>query len=90
MNNPTRSTVTPSTSRFAIARSRAARLVIGCALLLTFTCGAYAKAPKWEYLVVSAGLSNRPLAALLNTHGAEGWELVQINVKGIAIFKRRR
>ena len=90
MNNPTRSTVTPSTSRFAITRSRAARLVIGCALLLTFSCGAYAKTAKWEYQVVNAGFNNRQLEALLNTNGAQGWELVQINAKGIAIFKRQR
>lgn len=49
---------------------------------------AEAKAPKWEYLVVNAGLKNRNLEQMLNEHGAQGWELVAVTRKQVAIFKR--
>jgi hypothetical protein len=65
-------------------------LLIGCSLLLIFTCGAEAKGPRWEYRVESAKLNNRQLEALLNRKAAEGWELVQVNDRGIAIFRRLR
>lgn len=45
--------------------------------------------PKWEYLVVTAALQNRPLEQLLNARGAEGWELVAFTRKDVAVFKRR-
>jgi hypothetical protein len=47
-----------------------------------------ARTPKWEYLVVSAGLQNRNLEQMLNARGAEGWELVTVTRKDVAIFKR--
>jgi hypothetical protein len=49
---------------------------------------AEARTPKWEYLVVSAGLQNRNLEQMLNARGAEGWELVALTRKDVAIFKR--
>lgn len=49
---------------------------------------AEARTPKWEYLVVSAALKNRPLEQMLNARGAEGWELVVLTRKDVAIFKR--
>ena len=49
---------------------------------------AEARAPKWEYAVVSAGLNNRNLEQMLNARGAEGWELVALTRKDVAIFKR--
>jgi hypothetical protein len=49
---------------------------------------AEARTPKWEYLVVSAGLKNRNLEQLLNEQGALGWELVALTRKDVAIFKR--
>jgi hypothetical protein len=49
---------------------------------------AEARPPKWEYLVASAGLKNRNLEQMLNARGAEGWELVALTRKDVAIFKR--
>ncbi len=46
------------------------------------------RTPKWEYLVVSAGLKNWNLEQMLNARGAEGWELVALTRKDVAIFKR--
>ena len=51
---------------------------------------AEARTPKWEYLVVSAGLQNRNLEQMLNARGAEGWELVALTRKDVVIFKRAR
>ena len=50
---------------------------------------AEARTPKWEYLVVSAGLQNRNLEQMLNARGAEGWELVAFTRKDVAVFKRK-
>lgn len=71
-------------------RHRFIGLFAGCAFALLFACGADARPLKWEYRVVNAGLNNRQLESLLNSNGAEGWELVQITAKGVAIFKRRK
>jgi hypothetical protein len=49
---------------------------------------AEARSPKWEYLVVNAGLKNRNLELMLNERGAEGWELVVLTRKDVAVFKR--
>jgi len=49
---------------------------------------AEARAPKWEYLVINAGLKNRNLEQMLNEKGALGWELVALTRKDVAIFKR--
>ena len=51
---------------------------------------AEARGPKWEYLVVNAGLNNRNLEQMLNARGADGWELVALTRKDVAIFKRAR
>ena len=59
-------------------------------VLLASVGVAEAKAPKWEYLVVNAGLKNRNLEQMLNARGAEGWELVALTRKDVAIFKRAR
>lgn len=64
---------------------------MGCAIAILCTGSVQAAAPKvvvWEYRVVNAGMDNRQLEALLNSNGAAGWELVQINARGVAIFKR--
>ncbi len=50
---------------------------------------AEAQSPKWDYLVVSAALKNRNLEQMLNARGAEGWELVALTRKDVAIFKRK-
>jgi hypothetical protein len=49
---------------------------------------AQARTPKWEYLVLSAGMKNRNLEQMLNARGAEGWELVGFTRKDVAVFKR--
>jgi hypothetical protein len=90
MDTPILHTMIPSSVRFTTSRNKCTRLLIGCALMLLFTCAADARGPKWEYRVESAKLANRQLEALLNRKSAEGWELVQINDRGIAIFRRLR
>ena len=52
-------------------------------------------APKFEYKPISldtAGVKNeKDLEDFLNKLGADGWELVEINVmRGTAIFKRQK
>ncbi len=49
---------------------------------------AEARPPKWEYLVVTAALKNRNLEQMLNAQGAQGWELVALTRRDVAIFKR--
>ncbi len=78
-----------SNSKPVIPRRQGLALLAGCAIFLALPCGAYAKS-KWEYRVVNANMLNRQLENLLNTNGAQGWELVQINSAGVAIFKRRK
>ena len=57
-------------------------------LLLTSVTMVEAKPPRWEYLVVSAGLKNQPLQQMLNNQGAQGWELVAFTPGSVAVFKR--
>jgi len=66
------------------------RLLAGFAFILLLTCAADARPPVWEYRVVNAHFDNRQLESLLNSNGAEGWELVQISAKGVAVFKRQK
>ncbi len=42
----------------------------------------------WEYKVENANMSNRQLETFLNQRGAEGWELICVSEKGVAVFKR--
>lgn len=65
------------------------RILMGCSMVLLFaTTGVEARQIVWEYRVISVNTNTRVLEATLNANGAEGWELVEINAKGIAIFKR--
>jgi hypothetical protein len=50
---------------------------------------AEARAPKWEYLVVTGALKIRNLEQMMNARGAEGWELVAFTSRDVAIFKRK-
>ena len=59
--------------------------VFGLALLSS----AEAQTPRVEYRVVSAKLNLRPLEQMLNAQAAQGWELVQITDRGMAIFKKK-
>jgi hypothetical protein len=58
------------------------------ALLLNSVAMVEAKPPRWEYLVVSAGLKNQPLQQMLNNQGGQGWELVAFTPGSVAVFKR--
>lgn len=80
-----------SSSILKSAFPRGSRFLAVAALVAFFACSAEAGRPvKWEYRVVNAGLANRLLENLLNANGAEGWELVQISAKGVAVFKRQK
>ena len=67
-----------------ISKSSACSFVFLCLL-----SAAGAQSPKWEYLAASAALKNRNLEQFLNARGAEGWELVALTRKDVAIFKRK-
>ena len=66
--------------------------ILAATLAASFFLGlsplAQARTPKWEYLVVSAALTNRNLEQMLNARGLEGWELVGFTRKDVAVFKR--
>jgi len=49
-----------------------------------------AQSVAWEYRVINAKLNQRLLERLLNDTAAEGWELVQITDRGMAIFKKKK
>jgi Domain of unknown function (DUF4177) len=66
------------------------RVLMGCSMVLLFATGLEAKQIVWEYRVISVNTSIRALEATLNENGAQGWELVEINTKGVAIFKRQK
>jgi hypothetical protein len=57
-------------------------------VMMSLSSPCEARSPKWEYLVVNAGLKNRNLELMLNERGAEGWELVGFTRKDVAVFKR--
>ncbi len=71
---------------FRFFRVPVAAVVAGVMMSLSSPCEA--RSPKWEYLVVNAGLKNRNLELMLNERGAEGWELVAVTRKDVAVFKR--
>jgi Domain of unknown function (DUF4177) len=75
---------------FLAPSRRGVSLLGGCMAVMMFASRAEAKTVVWEYLVLNAGLQNRALETFLNNNGAQGWELVQISAKGVAIFKRRK
>lgn len=78
-----------SATSFLRLRGRLAGVLAAGLIVLLLSEGAFAAKPaKWEYLVVSANLTSRRLEALLNSNGANGWELVQISEQGVAVFKR--
>lgn len=66
------------------------RVLMGCSMVLLFATGLEAKQIVWEYRVISVNTSPRALETTLNENGAQGWELLEINTKGIAIFKRQK
>ncbi len=81
----------PSPVNLVSRKNAGVRILMGCSMVLLFaTTGVEAKQIVWEYRVISVNTSPRALEATLNANGAEGWELVEINTKGIAIFKRQK
>ncbi len=94
MSNPLPHLLPPnreiSTSKPLGSSRRIISLFVGLTFIFLFSCVAEARPVKWEYTVIPAGYATRQLQNLLNSYGAEGWELVQINVHGVAIFKRQK
>lgn len=73
-----------------VSSSRALFLALVLCLPVTaFAASKSDKAPQWEYQVISAKLNQRPLEQLLNAQAAQGWELVQITDRSLAIFRKR-
>jgi hypothetical protein len=70
------------------SRNAGVRILMGCSMVFLFATGLEAKPVVWEYRVVTVNTTPRVLEATLNANGAEGWELVEITTKGVAIFKR--
>ena len=77
------SPITLSTGRNAVVRT-----LMGCSMVFLFSTGLEAKPIVWEYRVVTINTTPRILEATLNENGAQGWELVEISSKGVAVFKR--
>lgn len=74
----------------AAGKSAGVRVLMGCSMVLLFATGLEAKQIVWEYRVITVNTSQRALEATLNENGAQGWELVEVNSKGVAIFKRQK
>lgn len=83
-----------SSRRLILSSSRATRCVLPvlavCAFFLAPLHRAEAQTAQWEYRVVSAKLNNRLLEQMLNNQAAQGWELVQITDRSVAIFRKKK
>jgi len=77
-----------SASMQFLRNSRVNSAAVAAVLFFAISPLAEARTPKWEYLVLSAGMKNRNLEQMLNARGAEGWELVGFTRKDVAVFKR--
>jgi hypothetical protein len=77
-----------SSIHLAAGKSAGIRILMGCSMVLLFSPALEAKPIVWEYRVITVNTNPRALEATLNENGLQGWELVEINSKGIAIFKR--
>ncbi len=81
---------TPFLLSFVPSFRRVMPLLAAATVLLVSVGGAEAQTARWEYAVVNAKLTNRVLEQMLNDRAVQGWELVQITDRGIAIFKRKK
>lgn len=81
---------TSSLLSFIPSFRRVLPLFAAATVLLVSMGGAEAQTARWEYAVVNAKLTNRVLEQMLNDRAVQGWELVQITDRGIAIFKRKK
>lgn len=79
-----------SSLNLASSKNAGVRILMGCSMVLLFATGLEAKQIVWEYRVISVSNSQRALESTLNENGAQGWELVSINPKNVAIFKRQK
>jgi hypothetical protein len=77
------SPITLSSGKNAVVRT-----LMGCSMFFLFSTGLEAKPIIWEYRVVTINTTPRIMEATLNENGAQGWELVEISSKGVAVFKR--
>jgi hypothetical protein len=77
-----------SSHHLASGRNAGVRILMGCSMVLLFSTGLEAKPTVWEYRVITVSTTPRVLETTLNENGAQGWELVEITTKGVAIFKR--
>lgn len=73
---------------------RASCAAVFMATALALACLPAVARDKFQYLVVDLAKADAgtptQLEALLNRLGADGWELVQSNAAGVAIFKREK
>jgi hypothetical protein len=81
--SPISALMNPSAGKNAVVR-----LLMGCSMVLLFSTDLEAKQTVWEYRVITVNTTPRILEATLNENGEQGWELVEINSKGVAVFKR--
>ena len=72
----------------AAGKSAGVRVLMGCSMVLLFATGLEARQIVWEYRVITVNTTPRVLETTLNENGAQGWELVEISSKGVAVFKR--
>ena len=72
----------------ALGKSRMMAVALAAGVFLGLSSMAEARTPKWEYLVLSAGMKNRNLEQMLSASGLDGWELVGFTRKDVALFKR--
>lgn len=80
--------MTLSPTLLSAGKNTVVRALMGCSMVFLFSTGLEAKQIVWEYRVVTVNTTPRVLEATLNENGAQGWELVEITAKGVAVFKR--
>lgn len=77
-----------SPTNLSAGKNAMVRTLMGCSMVFLFSTGLEAKQIVWEYRVITINTTPRILEATLNENGAQGWELVEINTRGVAVFKR--
>lgn len=88
MMKPQKTATRFSPIHLSAGKNAVVRTLMGCSMVFLFSTGLEAKQIVWEYRVVTVNTTPRVLEATLNENGAQGWELVEITTKGVAIFKR--
>jgi hypothetical protein len=88
MKRTSKTSLISSPINLSTGRNAVVRTLMGCSMVFLFSTGLEAKPIVWEYRVVTINTTPRILEATLNENGAQGWELVEISSKGVAVFKR--